>query len=61
DTDAKNKALMAAIHRDGSVFLSSSMIDGRFVIRMAILAFRTKKSTIDKAVEMIKNCLQKIL
>lgn len=61
DTDAKNKALMAAIHRDGSVFLSSSMIDGRFVIRMAILTFRTKKSTIDKAVEMIKNCLQKIL
>jgi len=60
DCDAMNRKLMDAIHRDGSVFLSSSVIDGRYVIRMAILAFRTKKATIDEAVEMIQHCLQSV-
>ncbi|WP_226064385.1 pyridoxal phosphate-dependent decarboxylase family protein [Kaistella polysaccharea] len=60
EADEKNKRLMDAIHADGSVFLSSSIIDNRFVIRIAILAFRTKKEIIDEAVEMIKNCLAKV-
>jgi hypothetical protein len=51
---------MDEIHADGSVFLSSSIIDGRFVIRIAILAFRTKKEIVDEAVEMIKRCLNKV-
>jgi glutamate/tyrosine decarboxylase-like PLP-dependent enzyme len=58
--DAKNKQLMDAIHQDGEVFLSSSIINGQFVIRMAILSFRTKKETIDRAVAMIERCLEKI-
>ncbi len=55
--DEKNKLLMAAIHKDGTAFLSSSVIDGNFVIRIAILSFRTKRSTLDTALEMIKNCI----
>ncbi|KIA90424.1 pyridoxal phosphate-dependent decarboxylase family protein [Kaistella jeonii] len=58
--EEKNRDLMDEIHADGSVFLSSSIIDQRFVIRIAILAFRTKKETIDEAVEMIKRCLEKL-
>jgi glutamate/tyrosine decarboxylase-like PLP-dependent enzyme len=53
DENAYNRKLLEAIHRDGRVFLSSTLIGERFVIRMALLAFRTKLSTIDKAVEMI--------
>lgn len=51
---------MHAIHHDGSVYMSSSIIDNRFVIRMAILAFRTKKETIDEAVAMIERCLEEV-
>lgn len=61
DTDEKNKQLMKAIHADGRVFLSSSVIDQRFVIRIAILAFRTKLSTIDRALQMIDDSLEKII
>ena len=57
DENKFNEKLMEMIHKDGSVFLSSTKIDGKFVIRMAILSFRTKKHTIDKAMEMIKKCL----
>jgi aromatic-L-amino-acid decarboxylase len=53
-----NKKLMDLIHNDGRIFLSSTVINDRFVIRMAILSFRTKQKTIDKAIDMIKNCLQ---
>ena len=60
DADKKNRQLMDAIHADGSVFLSSSIIDNRFVIRIAILAFRTKKQIVDEAVEMITRCLNKV-
>ncbi len=58
DTDEKNRQLMDEIHKDGSVFLSSSIINKRFVIRIAILAFRTKRETIDEAIEMVSRCLQ---
>ncbi len=34
---------------------------GEFVIRIAIFAFRTKKETIDEAVEMIRRCLGRVL
>ena len=54
-----NIALMEAIHKDGSVFLSSTKINGNYVIRMAILSFRTKKETIDKAMAMMKRCLRR--
>ncbi|HEY9168992.1 MAG TPA: aminotransferase class V-fold PLP-dependent enzyme [Lutibacter sp.] len=60
DADKKNRQLMDEIHADGTVFLSSSIIDNRFVIRIAILAFRTKKEIIDEAIVMIQNCLTKV-
>lgn len=53
-----NEKLMELIHEDGTVFLSSTKIDKKYVIRMAILSFRTKIETIDKAMEMIKRCLK---
>jgi len=42
DQNTYNEKLMEIIHKDGAVFLSSTKIDDKFVIRMAILAFRTK-------------------
>ena len=57
DENKYNEKLMEIIHKDGDVFLSSTKIDNKFVIRMAILAFRTKKSTVDKAIDMIERCL----
>ncbi len=44
---------MQVIHNDGEVFLSSTIINGKFVIRIAILSFKTKLDAIDKAIAMI--------
>lgn len=60
DENEFNRKLMQAIHNDGRVFLSSTTLNGKFVIRMAILSFRTKLETIDRAIEMIADCLEEI-
>jgi aromatic-L-amino-acid/L-tryptophan decarboxylase len=52
-----NEKLMELIHLDGRIFFSSTKINGKFVIRMAILSFRTKMKTIDKGIEMIEDCV----
>jgi aromatic-L-amino-acid decarboxylase len=48
-----NQALVDATRRDGRVFLSSTMLDGRFTLRMAALAFRTHRRTIDLALRVL--------
>ena len=47
------RALVEAVREDGRVFLSSTTLDGRFVIRMAALAFRTHVETVDLALEIL--------
>lgn len=55
-----NDKLMQEIHKDGEIFFSSTMINGKFVIRMALLSFRTKIDTLERAIAMIEKAKQKI-
>jgi aromatic-L-amino-acid decarboxylase len=52
--NALNQAIVDGSRRDGRVFLSSTMLDGRFTLRMAALAFRTHRRTIDLAVQVLR-------
>lgn len=49
-----NQRLIQKIHKDGRVFLSSTSINGTFIIRLAVLSFRTHKETIDFTLKMLK-------
>jgi aromatic-L-amino-acid decarboxylase len=49
-----NRAIVEGTRRDGRIFLSSTMLDGRFTLRMAALAFRTHRRTIDLAVRVLR-------
>jgi aromatic-L-amino-acid decarboxylase len=49
-----NQALVDAVRRDGRVFLSSTMLNGRFTLRMAALSFRTHRRTIDLALRILR-------
>ncbi len=60
DANAFNRALIEATHRDGRVFLSSTMIDGIFVLRMAALAFRTHLDTIDLTLKILRECVEEL-
>jgi len=49
-----NQAIVDGVRRDGRVFISSTMLDGRFTLRMAVVAFRTHRRTIDLALRVLR-------
>jgi glutamate/tyrosine decarboxylase-like PLP-dependent enzyme len=62
DANKFNEQLINEILKDGRVFLSSTVINGNFTLRLAVLHFRTHIETIDLAlkvlnekVELLKN------
>ena len=59
DSDAFNQHLLKLIHDDGSSYFSSTLIEGKFVIRSAILSFRTRIGSVDRAIALISECLAK--
>jgi len=60
DVDAFNRELVAAVHRDGRVFVTSTVIDGRLTLRMAAVCFRTHRSDIDMAVEVLSELARRL-
>ncbi len=54
DANAFNQALVDEVHRDGRVFISSTMLDGRFTLRLAALTFRTHKDTVDLLLQILE-------
>ncbi len=54
NADEFNKQLVNEIRRDGRVFFSSTMLDGKFVLRCAVLAFRAHRQVIDEAIEILR-------
>jgi aromatic-L-amino-acid/L-tryptophan decarboxylase len=55
DPDDFNRKLISAVQEDGRVFLSSTKIDGRFTLRVAILSLRTHLDTIEQAVDIVRH------
>jgi glutamate/tyrosine decarboxylase-like PLP-dependent enzyme len=54
DPDTFNRKLVDAVQRDGRIFISSTMIDGRFTLRLAILSLRTHLETVDLAITILR-------
>jgi aromatic-L-amino-acid/L-tryptophan decarboxylase len=60
DANEFNKQLINEIQQDGKVFLSSTMLDGKFIIRLAVLSFRIHLDTIDLTIDILKNKIDKL-
>jgi aromatic-L-amino-acid decarboxylase len=52
--DVLNQRILDGVRRDGRVFLSSTLLDGRFTLRLAVLAFRTHLRTIDMTIRILR-------
>ncbi len=52
--DAAQDRALARIHADGHVRLSSTMLEGRVVLRLAVLSHRTSEDTLARAVSAIR-------
>ena len=54
DADRFNQQLVDAVQADGKVFISSTLIDGRFFLRLAVLHFRTHLLQVDYLLGLLK-------
>jgi glutamate/tyrosine decarboxylase-like PLP-dependent enzyme len=54
ETNRMNQAVVEGVRRDGRVFLSSTMLDGRFTLRLAVLAFRSHLRIIDMTLRILQ-------
>lgn len=61
DANAFNADLITSMHRDGRIFISSTMIEGQFWLRMAALCFRTHLHHIDLLLEMLTEHRDRLL
>jgi aromatic-L-amino-acid decarboxylase len=55
--DAANRRLLDAINDSKRVFLSSTVLDGRFTLRVCILSHRTHRDRIDECIEIVRGAV----
>lgn len=60
DVDEFNKRLVEALRRDGTIFLTSTLIDNVYMLRFAILSYRTHIDTVDLAIDVIRREVDKL-
>lgn len=60
DVNEFNRRLTEALRRDGTIFITSTLIDNVYMLRFAILSYRTHIDTIDLAVDVIRREAEKL-
>ena len=61
DADAFNRRLLQEVLSDGKVFISSTRLNGRFVLRLAVLHYRTHKPTIDYLLDLLSETARRLV
>jgi aromatic-L-amino-acid decarboxylase len=54
EPDSRGRAMLDKINRSGRIFLSSTVVEGRYTLRAAILSHRTHRDRIEEAIEIIR-------
>ena len=57
DVNEYNKRILSLIQSDGNIFISSTMIDGKFLLRFAALSFRTHLKEVDSFLKILEDCV----
>lgn len=60
DPDMFNQKLIEALLADGRIFISSTRINGEFMLRMAAVSFRTHREDIDTALEVLSETAHRL-
>lgn len=54
DSNKYNKGILKSVQEDGRIFISSTLIDGKFLLRFAALSFRTHLEHVDLLLAQLK-------
>ncbi len=60
DPNTFNRRLVDAVQKEGSIFISSTTIEGTVYLRLAVLAFRTHRNTIDLLIKILQEKVREI-
>ena len=60
DADDFNRQLVETIQQDRRIFISSTRIDGKLVLRTAVLCFRTHLDDVNEALDVLKHTAEKL-
>jgi glutamate/tyrosine decarboxylase-like PLP-dependent enzyme len=60
DANAFNARLLEQLQQEGRVMLSGTRIDGTFLVRCAILSFRTHAEHVDQAIDAILDTVERL-
>jgi aromatic-L-amino-acid/L-tryptophan decarboxylase len=58
DPNAFNQQLVRELHRDGRIFVSSTVIEGKFMLRLAVGVYRTHLADIEETLTILKEKAQ---
>jgi aromatic-L-amino-acid decarboxylase len=61
DANTFNEKLVNLVKKDGRVFLSSTQLEGKFIIRLAVLSFRAHQQIIDLTLQVLKEKVEELL
>jgi len=61
DVDAFNKNIIDAMRSDGRIFLSSTTLSGKYMIRVNVLSYRTHLEQIDLAFDVLRDIIGSLL
>ena len=61
DAEAFNRALLQAVHDDGKTFVTSTMLDGHFTLRLAALHFRSHLDEVEYLLELLRYEARRLL
>ena len=53
DANAFNQQLVQRVHQDGRIFVSSTMLNGNFVLRLAVGAYRSHLADIEQTLDVL--------
>ncbi len=60
DPDAFNHQLVETIQQNGRIFISATRIDGKLVLRAAVLCFRTHLDDVNEMLDVLKQTAEKL-
>jgi len=60
EADQFNRDLLSKVLQDGRIFISSTLINGRFTLRVAVLSVRTHLQTIDLFLEILQTAAKEL-
>ncbi|MDX1644888.1 MAG: aminotransferase class I/II-fold pyridoxal phosphate-dependent enzyme [Thermoanaerobaculia bacterium] len=59
--EAFNRAVLDGVNQRGQVYLTGTVLDGRFVLRICVLSFRTHRDRVDTALDQIRDEIEQRL